>query len=88
MLRACCLFLGDVDHKPFISSEAECRKFALDPDDEYVIVACDGLWDTISNDKAVELVYEHVKSGKPHTSKSLTCVLKCWWHFTCTLAVK
>lgn len=44
----------------------------MSPEDEYLIIACDGLWDTVEPHKAVELVYKHVNAGN-----SLECKLSC-----------
>ena len=65
-----CYITGDIDHKPYVSSEAVSKTVPLDSNDEYVIVACDGLWDTVSFDDAVQIVYDHVQAGKPHASMS------------------
>ncbi|XP_067935850.1 protein phosphatase 1E-like isoform X4 [Watersipora subatra] len=58
--------IGDIDYKPYISSDADSRNLPLDGSEEYIIVACDGLWDTVTFDEAVQLVYNHIQSGKAH----------------------
>lgn len=40
-------FLGDITHKPFISSDADVASFQLTTQDEYIVIACDGLWDVL-----------------------------------------
>lgn len=42
----------------------------LTPHDEFVIIACDGVWDILSNEKAVELVRNEVAD---HSDLSLAC---------------
>eukprot|EP01103_Thecamoeba_quadrilineata_P000073 TRINITY_DN10055_c0_g1_i1.p1 TRINITY_DN10055_c0_g1~~TRINITY_DN10055_c0_g1_i1.p1 ORF type:complete len:937 (+),score=204.98 TRINITY_DN10055_c0_g1_i1:130-2940(+) len=57
--------LGDFHLKPFgISSVPSlCSRF-ITPDDEFIIMACDGLWDVISEETAVEIVKTERKD--PH----------------------
>ena len=48
--------LGDCDLQPPISCEPVVTVTELLPDDNFIIMGCDGLWDMISNEKAVELI--------------------------------
>lgn len=60
---------GDVDHKPYISAEPDVNVIPRVGTEEYIVLACDGLWDVITPDKTVELVYEHIQAGNSHNSK-------------------
>ncbi|EKG08394.1 protein phosphatase 2C, putative [Trypanosoma cruzi] len=42
----------------------------LTPQDEFVIIACDGVWDMVTNEKAVEIVRSEVAD---HSDLSLAC---------------
>ena len=55
----CCQ--GDVDYKPIISAEPDLATIDLEGDEDYLILACDGLWDTISYDEAVTETYNYLK---------------------------
>ncbi|EDO44137.1 predicted protein, partial [Nematostella vectensis] len=55
--------IGDAEHKPFISGEPDVAEYALDGEQEFVILACDGLWDTVKPEQAIKLVKEHIASG-------------------------
>ncbi len=44
------------DPKPLVISDPEIRVEELTPKDEFIILASDGLWDVISDQKAVEIV--------------------------------
>jgi serine/threonine protein phosphatase PrpC len=59
--------IGDFDAKGNgetggLSAEAECRSCTLSDQDEFVILASDGLWDVVSNADAVALVHDTVKN--------------------------
>lgn len=54
--------LGDVEMKVggrcVVSPEPELHKVSLRPGDAFVIVACDGLWDVMSGQEAVDFVHK------------------------------
>uniref|UniRef100_A0A8C5GRN7 Protein phosphatase 1E n=1 Tax=Gouania willdenowi TaxID=441366 RepID=A0A8C5GRN7_GOUWI len=45
--------IGDSEHKPYICGDADHNVFPLDGSEDYLILACDGFWDTVSPDEAV-----------------------------------
>jgi protein phosphatase 2C len=47
---------GDVDTKPYVSHLPDNYKYRLDKDDKFIILACDGLWDVVNNQDAVNFV--------------------------------
>lgn len=56
--------LGDIEHKPYISNEAEICKIILDGTEDYIVLACDGLWDKLLPADLGLLVYQHITEGK------------------------
>ncbi|GAA6017586.1 hypothetical protein JCM10207_001215 [Rhodosporidiobolus poonsookiae] len=48
--------LGDSQMKAFVVGAPYTTETTLRPDDEWLILACDGLWDVCSDQKAVDLV--------------------------------
>lgn len=40
-----------------------CINFCLSGDEEFLVLACDGLWDTIGKDQAIEIVRNHLSQG-------------------------
>ncbi|XP_023243431.1 probable serine/threonine-protein kinase DDB_G0282963 [Centruroides sculpturatus] len=56
--------VGDLEHKPHISSEADICKITLDGAEDYLVLACDGLWDKLSPSDLGLLVYQHITEGK------------------------
>lgn len=53
---------GDVKGAGGVSAEAELSTVLLDGDDEFVVLATDGLWDVVSNEDAVAIVHDTVKN--------------------------
>ena len=39
-----------------VSCEPEIRAFARSPADELIVIACDGIWDVLSNEGACQVV--------------------------------
>lgn len=48
--------LGDPTFKPFVTSRPYTTELILDDQDEFLIIACDGVWDMCSDQDAVDLV--------------------------------
>tara|TARA_B110000908_G_scaffold122496_1_gene143667 strand:+ start:1431 stop:2231 length:801 start_codon:yes stop_codon:yes gene_type:complete len=54
---------GDKESKPFISHLPDVSKFTLNSHDKFVILACDGLWDVLSNQHVCNFVLNLRKKG-------------------------
>jgi serine/threonine protein phosphatase PrpC len=51
--------IGDADFRPLVSAEPEVQFFDRDEqEDEFIIVASDGLWDVMNSDEVIEFVHE------------------------------
>lgn len=37
----------------------------LTDEDDFIIIGCDGIWETKSNEEMVEYIYDKLKTGKP-----------------------
>ena len=53
--------LGDAYIMPFVSPVPEVRRGEIDENDEFVILACDGVWDVLSSQDAVDIVRGSIK---------------------------
>lgn len=59
---------GDSEHKPYICGEADHDVFPLDGSEDYLILACDGFWDTMTPDEAVAVVSDHLEENTGDTT--------------------
>ena len=55
-----CVLSGDVQYKPCVSSEAEVQSLELDGSEEYVVLACDGLWDGLDPAQLPHVVFQYL----------------------------
>lgn len=53
--------IGDDDLKPAVTAEPEVEVVTLSADDEYLVMASDGLWETIRNEDVIAIIKETVK---------------------------
>ncbi|XP_030216645.1 protein phosphatase 1E [Gadus morhua] len=60
--------IGDAEHKPYICGDPDHSVFPLDGSEDYLILACDGFWDTVSPDEAVRVVSDHLQENTGDTS--------------------
>ncbi|KAK4842974.1 hypothetical protein QYF36_002243 [Acer negundo] len=49
--------------KPILSSDPSISVHELQPDDQFLIFASDGLWEHLTNQEAVDIVQNHPRSG-------------------------
>lgn len=47
---------GDIDATPYLTHRPEIFKYKLSPKDKFIVLACDGLWDVMSNQEVVNFV--------------------------------
>ncbi|XP_030648523.1 protein phosphatase 1E [Chanos chanos] len=60
--------IGDSEHKPYICGDADHSIFLLDGSEDYLILACDGFYDTVSPEEAVRVVSDHLQENSGDTS--------------------
>ncbi len=54
--------IGDAKDKLLVVGEADVETFDLDGTEDYLIVACDGVWDVVNEEEAVKCVSAHLAS--------------------------
>uniref|UniRef100_A0A8D0HHP4 Protein phosphatase 1E n=1 Tax=Sphenodon punctatus TaxID=8508 RepID=A0A8D0HHP4_SPHPU len=60
--------IGDAEHKPYICGDADSGSTVLDGSEDYLILACDGFYDTVNPDEAVKVVDDHLKENNGDSS--------------------
>ncbi|KAJ8286201.1 hypothetical protein GJAV_G00035720 [Gymnothorax javanicus] len=55
--------IGDFDQKPYISSEADCASVQLSGDEDFVLLACDGFFDTVRAAEVPGLVMDGLRES-------------------------
>ena len=50
---------GDFDTKPYITHVPDIYKIKIKDDDQFIVLACDGLWDVMSNQDVVDFVAQN-----------------------------
>ena len=58
--------IGDYEQKPYISGEPDIESYEMEGDEEFLILACDGLWDVVDPQAAVDNVHNNLVSGTRH----------------------
>ena len=54
---------GDLDCCPYVTHVPEISKYKISSKDKFIILACDGLWDALSNQDSVEYIRNLQFSG-------------------------
>jgi len=64
--------LGDMNAHPYVSHLPQLYRYRLHPEDKFLIIACDGLWDALSDKKAGDFVLKNIdKIPYRHLAKEL-----------------
>jgi serine/threonine protein phosphatase PrpC len=62
--------IGDSYAKPAVSPEVEIQLFPVqENDDEFVVIASDGLWDVMSNQDVVDFVHSYMNTELSRVTK-------------------
>jgi len=57
--------LGDMHAHPYVSHLPQVYRYRLHPLDKTLIIACDGLWDVMSNQQVVDFVDKNLNQNNP-----------------------
>ncbi len=55
--------IGDVKEKKFVIGDADVTEVDIDGTEDYLVIACDGVWDVVNGEELVECVKEHFEKG-------------------------
>ncbi|XP_025057313.1 protein phosphatase 1F [Alligator sinensis] len=56
--------IGDIYQKPYVSGSADVDSFELTGSEDYLVLACDGFFDTVKPCDVVDLVLDHLMKNK------------------------
>jgi len=63
---------GDLDCMPYVTNMPQIYNYKINKKDKFIIIACDGLWDVLSNQDAVDYINELIQYNyKGNLAKSL-----------------
>ncbi|XP_076038176.1 uncharacterized protein LOC143023514 isoform X3 [Oratosquilla oratoria] len=68
--------IGDSDYKPLISSECDIKSLDLEGNEDFLVLACDGLWDTLTPDDAVHIVFSYLHHNQGDTEGVGRCLVE------------
>ena len=60
---------GDIDASPYVTHIPDIFKYKINQDDQFIILACDGLWDALSNHEAVNFIKNCIELKKKKNCK-------------------
>lgn len=63
--------IGDRFAKPTVSGEAEISLFPVREDDEFVVLASDGVWDVMTSEQVVQFIQEKLDAVKASNGSNL-----------------
>ncbi len=66
-----CRAIGDVCLKPYVTCEPEISEKDLGREDEYLVLASDGLWDVLKNEEVGKMVYNFANKDFLNSAKHL-----------------
>jgi protein phosphatase 1L len=63
--------IGDVALQPYVTCEPEIQEKDIGPEDEYLVLASDGVWDVLRNDDVAKLVWSVASKDFVNVAKML-----------------
>ena len=65
--------IGDRSERPAVTSKPDLTTYAIEDDDEFIVLASDGLWDVMSSQDAVAFVHHTLQSSNPVLENTGEC---------------
>lgn len=57
------LVAGDPEYKPYVTAEPDVTAVPLNGAEDFLVLACDGLWDFVTEQEAIEAVYQQLSEA-------------------------
>lgn len=55
---------GDLDNTPYVTHKPDIWEYSLSYKDDFIVVACDGVWDVLQNHEVVNFVSDHIQNNQ------------------------
>ncbi|XP_049831416.1 LOW QUALITY PROTEIN: titin-like [Schistocerca gregaria] len=71
--------IGDSEYKPYVCAEPDVTELSLDGTEDFLVLACDGLWDFVTEQQVAAVVYVHLHEHPDDLSglsEQLVCLSK------------
>ncbi|XP_046998874.1 LOW QUALITY PROTEIN: protein piccolo-like [Schistocerca americana] len=71
--------IGDSEYKPYVCAEPDVTELSLDGTEDFLVLACDGLWDFVTEQQVAAAVYLHLHEHPDDVSglsEQLVCLSK------------
>eukprot|EP00732_Lithocolla_globosa_P007792 Lithocolla_globosa_v1_NODE_10334_length_610_cov_1.726126.p2 type:complete len:162 gc:universal NODE_10334_length_610_cov_1.726126:609-124(-) len=62
---------GNIKYRQFITSEPDLKQYTLDGSEEYLVLACDGLWDVMTSMDVRNFLYQFDGRDLPFMNQQL-----------------
>jgi serine/threonine protein phosphatase PrpC len=62
---------GDIDATPYVTHIPDIFKYKLNQADKFIVLACDGLWDVMSNQDVVNFILDHFEFTQTNNTKDI-----------------
>ncbi|KAK8541982.1 hypothetical protein V6N13_137447 [Hibiscus sabdariffa] len=70
--------IGDDDLKPAVTAEPEITETVLSAEDEFLVMASDGLWDVVSDEEVITIIRDTVKEPAMCSKRLATEAVERW----------
>jgi serine/threonine protein phosphatase PrpC len=54
---------GDIESTPYVTHLPDIFKYKITKNDKFIVMACDGLWDVLSNETVINFVLNNIKQN-------------------------
>jgi protein phosphatase 1G len=78
--------IGDLKYKSnsalpakdqIITAQPDVRRFTLQPEDTFFVLACDGVWDVLTNQECVDFIADKLAKGVPPADAACALLDRC-----------
>ena len=70
---------GDGEYKPYVSSDPDVTTVDMNGSEDFLVIACDGLWDVVSPMAATATVFKQIQSNKGKLLKNTSSRSPRFW---------